>query len=425
MKKFAVLLMALLLVTLWGCGTAKEAPTMEIFTNDGRKTVPLITLVADVTWDHTNLSNTVRNIPGNGQDFQITLETVPRTEPERSNYLNHMRTELLAGKGPDLFIVNLERSALDISDSGDLLDPLFPFPEKSMKNRLFLPLDEYMETAETDFSKFLPALMEACRNDEGQQLIPLTYNFDCGVFKSRASDIPKVGSREDMLGSVEPALEFYAGTEGGVLPLDYFGIPADYEEEALSFTEDELFEQAMLWNEHFRKLRSGEYDSVMEKNSISTGPFIRGMGDNAIDSADAFVPARNRDGGVTANVGTAAINRNSSYPELAFGIIDRLAGESAMREQFIYGYGGGIPANTELGGPDKPLQWLPLDQEAYEVYRETIEQVTVIKVPSKLEQPVYEEVYLPCVRQEIGDEKDIRAAVHRAYMTMQMMLAES
>lgn len=426
MKKTAVILMSLLILALCGCKTAKESPTMEIFTDEGKKTVPLVTLVTDVTWDSTNLSSMVRSIPGNGQDFQITLETVPRTEPDRSNYLNHMRTELLAGKGPDLFIVNLERSALDISDSGDLLDPLFPFPEKSMKNRLFLPLDDYMENAETDFSKFLPTLMDACRNDEGQQLIPLTYNFDCGVFKGGASDIPHVGSREDMLDSGSPALEFYAGTMGGVLPLDYFGIPADYDAETLSFTEEELFGQAMLWNEHFRKFRAGEYDNVLEIYSIRTGAFIRGMGDNAIDSADAFVPARNRDGGVTANIGTAAaINRNSSYPELAFAIIDRVASESSMCEQFLYGYGGGIPANTELGGPDKPFQWLPMTQESYDIYRETIGQVTVIKIPTKLEQAVYENVYLPCVRQEIGDEDDIRAAVHKAYTTMQMMLAES
>lgn len=424
MKRLALILLALLLLTFPACDPRNDLPTMKIVTDEGIKEVPMVTMVTDVNWVPDNLSSVLRTVPGNDKDFKVTFEALPLTEPERSNRLTRLRTEMMAGKGPDLFLINLENSSIFTENTDSLLEPLFPFPEKSMKNRMFLPLDGYMENARfTDFSKFLPELMELCRNDEGQQIIPLTYNFEICTFNASASDIPleKTGTREDMLNSGSPVLEYFAGSLG-LMSLDYFGTPADYYEETLNFTEDELFEQAMLWNEHFRKLWAGEYASVLELEGFSHGPTI-GLD---LDNSMSNIPYRNRDGGVTASVSIiAAINRNASYPQEAFAVIDKIASESVMRDEALYSWSGGIVANTELGSPDKPLQWLHMTQEAYDAYRELLDQVTVIKFPTRLEKEVYEEVCLPCVNGELEDEDDVRAAVHRAYMTMQMMLAES
>lgn len=96
-----------------------------------------------------------------------------------------------------------------------------------------------------------------------------------------------------------------------------------------------------------------------------------------------------------------------------------------MCDQAPYGWSGGIPANIELGSPDKPLQWLRMTQETYDAYRGLVNQVTVVKSPTALEKAVYEGVYLPCVNDELESEDSVRAAAHKAYMTMQMMLAES
>lgn len=424
LKKLLALTLALLILTLPACNPGNDLPTMETITDEGIKEVAMVTMVTDVNWIPDNLSSVLRTVPGNDKDFKVTFEALPRTEPERSNRLTRLRTEMMAGKGPDLFLINLENSSIFTENTDSLLEPLFPFPEKSMKNRLFLPLDGYMENARfTDFSKFLPELMELGRNDEGQQIIPLTYDFHVGSFNTNYFDIPleKTGAREDMLHSRSLALEYYAGSLG-LMSLDYFGTPADYYEETLNFTEDELFEQAMLWNEHFRKLWAGEYKSVVDLEYFRMGPVT------TMDFNDSvlIVPARNRDGGVTANMGIiAAINRNASYPDQAFAVIDKIASESVMRDESLYSWSGGIVANTELSTPEKPLQWLRMTQEAYDAYRELVDQVTVVKFPTRLEKAVYEGVCLPCINGELEDEDDVRAAVHRAYMTMQMMLAES
>ena len=48
-----------------------------------------------------------------------------------------------------------------------------------MKNHLSLPLDNYIENAKyMGWDKFLPVVMDAGRNDEGQQIIPLCCFFE-------------------------------------------------------------------------------------------------------------------------------------------------------------------------------------------------------------------------------------------------------
>ena len=428
-RAVAVILSVLtLLAALAGCGSKKAGETMEIVTEEGKKTVPLVKMVTDVMWESTNLQNLLKTVPGNGIEFQISYEAIPRGEPERANYLTRMKTEMMAGKGPDLFVVDLEYGNFGYLDWDKPLEPVFAFPDNVMDNRLFLPLDEYMEKAEfSDLSKFIPGLMEAGRNGEGQQMIPLTFDFGVAVFDGGRFNVPleSTGSREDMLDSGDLALQHVAGSSTG-LPLDPFGIPADYEKESLSFTEEELLQEAMLWREHSEKLRAGEYQSVMDQGGLAYGRICAGahrfadMGDNSV-----LVPMRNRDGGVTACVRiTAAINRNSFYPEQAFRVIDRLASESVMRDQLLYGWSGSMVANPELGSPDKPLQWFPMTEGVYESYRDLLDEITVYKFPTALEQAAYE-MYVPVIRGELSDDGKLSAAVHKAYTTMEMMLAES
>lgn len=97
MKKAIAILSALLLLTLSGCNPGKELPTMEIFTAEGRKEVPMLTLVTDVNWIPDNLAAALRTIPGSDKDFKVTVEPLSCTEPERSNRLTRLRTEMMAG----------------------------------------------------------------------------------------------------------------------------------------------------------------------------------------------------------------------------------------------------------------------------------------------------------------------------------------
>lgn len=75
-----------------------------------------------------------------GQDSKISwsYEKIPRENPERGNYLTRLRTEILAGAGPDIFICNCPSSGVEA---------LFPFPKQIANNHLFLQLDDYISNA--------------------------------------------------------------------------------------------------------------------------------------------------------------------------------------------------------------------------------------------------------------------------------------
>ncbi len=422
MKKLTALLMSSLMLLTACSFSEKDAATAEIITGEGKKTVPLVNMLVDAPWMGTNLRAVLNEVPGSGRDFWVEFEVLTTEEPERSNRLTRIRTEMMAGKGPDLFVVDMAWSCSSRSqNSGELLDPVFRFPERSMDNRLFLPLDEYMEKGRTDYSAFCPGLMEVCRNGEGQQLLPLTYYIDAASFRKGAYDIPGdcTSSQQAMLESGVPILEYYASSVR-VLPLGYFGRDADYEKEELTFTEEELFEQELIWFEHLTRFEEGYYKDILDTDSFSMGAFV------AADAEFLTVPARNRDGGVTAYVALAgAVNRNSSCPEYAFQVLDKLAGEDVMRAEGLYNWSGGIVANTGLGGPDKPIFWIQMDKESYSEYLEILDQVTVFKLPSSLEQAIDETFFVPFFNGELKDEEDVRAAAHKGCTTMTMMLTES
>ena len=224
-KKTMALMMALLLLGLAGCtGPKRTGETIDIITDEGKKTVPLIRLVTDVYWDQTNLNSALRTVPGNGREFHVSFEPLPRDEPARDNYLTRMRAEMMAGKGPDVFLMDMTCSFKSLSaNSGKLLYPLFRFPEQAMDNRLFLPLDEYMEASSTNYDAFRADLMEACSNEEGQQILPLTYAVDTVPLKEGTYDFPEESTltQQGMLESGDLRLEYYASFLNH-MPLQYF-----------------------------------------------------------------------------------------------------------------------------------------------------------------------------------------------------------
>lgn len=73
---------------------------------------------------------------------RLTYTYLPRTGAERESQLTSIRTEVLAGKGPDIFICSCPNFDYDNSK------PLFLFPNQVMERRVFLPLDSYLENAE-------------------------------------------------------------------------------------------------------------------------------------------------------------------------------------------------------------------------------------------------------------------------------------
>jgi len=137
---------------------------------------------------------------------KITFELLPQSSVKRSTKLQRLRTEIMAGEGPDLFIVQTTCNSMN----SDLYkDALFNYPEKSMEVGLFLPLDEYMENSSrfTDWDAQTQAVLEAGRNREGQMLIPMVYHIPLLIYPAEGVDIPYTTelSRRDILDDEDTA----------------------------------------------------------------------------------------------------------------------------------------------------------------------------------------------------------------------------
>lgn len=315
---------------------------------------------------------------------EYEVEYIPAEGPERETALDRIRTEIMSGKGPDVFILSCIRE--DFVNAHQ--EALFPSPEKAMESDLFLPLDEYIENnaAYGEWDQFTEKILDAGKNKEGQQIIPIAYTLPIIVYRAEDVDTDIMnGKTWDEILADEALYKLMAPLADGERPhynvfdetgsrstdsrgidtnINYIlGDLADFKEEELLFSEEEL-------QQRVREIC--EMKDFVEENEIydTTGWYEEYLGDdfyrcyfaekNGIypetDEISIF-PLRSQDGGVTATVTSfAAVNRNTRRPEEAFAVIDRLLYFGIMQESWIYSdyffcYGdndSAIPLHTGL-----------------------------------------------------------------------------
>ena len=107
-----------------------------------------------------NLMNTVKSLGG---PENVSFEYLPREGTERETALDRVRTEIMSGGGPDMFIIacngGIDYMAADV-------EALFRVPEKAMEAGLFLPLDDYIQNAQfMEWNKLNETVMAAGRTE--------------------------------------------------------------------------------------------------------------------------------------------------------------------------------------------------------------------------------------------------------------------
>lgn len=238
MRKCAVLFAFILIVSgiLVGCETKQVNPQNISSSSVASDELPTIRLLVDFISDGIgdSILDYVQRVPGYGTDFKVDYTYLPRTGAERESQLTSIRTEVLAGKGPDVFICSCPNFDYDNSK------PLFLFPNQVMERKIFLPLDSYLENAEyMEWDKLFQPVMEAGKNEEGQQLLPMSYQITAMLFDSELySCIEELPMTWEMMKASNDPIIQYAGSFQSINNL--FGELADYRNDQLSFTEDEL-----------------------------------------------------------------------------------------------------------------------------------------------------------------------------------------
>ncbi|WP_322169894.1 ABC transporter substrate-binding protein [Acutalibacter caecimuris] len=353
-KKMIALMLALLIscIPLGACSLGKPAGPLRI--------------LLDVS-DRTMYSNTsyvfdklLEEIAAEGGPADVEVEYLPRTGVERETAITRLRTEIMAGDGPDLFIIS-SCYWWDGESPDDI--PLFPMPEKSMYNGLFMPLDKYMEKAKfAQWGDFNQTVMEVGQTDKGQVLVPLSYTFPVTCFRrTEANHEPsKDLTWDDMLADGSLIMKAAAVLQGGSdeNQIGGFGNPnfdavfgkvADYKAEELLFTQEEFAEYAYKQLELYKEESWAGLEQLPEYFHTYARPWYYTYGDRMggvppyIRSGEdlTVIPQYNKDGGVTATVfHYACVNAGSKRGEDAFFVLDYLLGRGAVRADVATAEGG-------------------------------------------------------------------------------------
>ncbi len=302
-----VLMLAMVLVFgLSGCGKKEAGPLRILLDVDGETRYSRTAQVFE---------ELLQEIEDGGGPTGVEVEYLPQSGVERKNAVTHLRAEIMAGAGPDLFMIS--------STEGRDGEFLFPFPEKSAINGLFMLLDRYIESAKfAMWDSFNETVMAVGRTERGRMLAPLSYTFPITCFPrleashSCSKELTWDHMLEDEGGILRASAALEAGSDKNMIrALDspdfsaILGKTADYKAEELPLY---FHTRAYPWF-----YGDGETQGHVR-------PYIP-KGDPL-----TVVPRYNKDGGVTATVlHYACINARSRRGQDAFFVLDYILSRDA------------------------------------------------------------------------------------------------
>lgn len=484
MKSRLVLLLRvfLLLCTAAGCGTPKEQAPLRICFDIGS--------ASDQAEGSSRMEQSAKGFLEDYDIFtkdldwmkseEFEVEVIPsdsEASTERAAALQRIRTEMMTGGGPDVFVISCQGSYMGGKESSDRLESsrLFPYPEKAIDSDLFLPLDDYIKDAEmTDWDNQQPQVMAEGRDKEGRQvLVPMSFTLPLNVFRQKdlPGGAPVGGAWDQVMAGEEPLLAPQAHWCWYTFDFDYpdmgfhpsgfsyvFSALADFEAGRLSFTEEQLLAvvsediQACKRREK-EKNAPDNYAVFADPGQLIWSSGVAGLSE-LIEKEDeplVMVPLANREGGVTARVSRyCAVNRNTERPLDAFRVVDCLMSPAFQANSGVERAGentGRMPMDMSLLARGTPVEmFLYMPQQHLEEWRRACGTITSVRFPSPLDseledmmdeiQQIMADSYEPDVEKypgvrlseflkgEISDEQ-LKEIVHRHYRRMCRLVDES
>lgn len=403
--------LVLLSVVLFGCGKNDKKP---------------LRICVDFGPYGNGKSALVENFLFNTKEYGISdnveFEIVPPDEAERKGALTKLRTEIAAGTGPDVFII-------DTSVRDEEL--LFRFPIQAMEQGRFLKLDDYIANAKNmEWNMLYAPIMSAGKTEKGQFLIPMAYTFPVTLYNGDAGEINITPTTTwgDMVDSPnkyirEAAAMFDPRSVNRICSV--FGEIANYQTEQILFSEEDLlgaYEMEMQYEDEF------SLDNQIENYKVDMSVSFDFIDGQTVNWDFDMVPLCNMFGGVTATITAyCGINANTKHPDEAFTLIDVLLSKSSQQNSDMYGAmlnGKAIPVYNELMQESTPVQRWHMKEDVYQNYLEARELITQVKFRTPLDSYLTSG-YADCTAIKLLGEGDIPSIAKEIYRQMTMELAES
>ena len=354
-NSIALILCIMIIVMFCSCGQSGKVSELTIMMDDAMM----------LSIDKENFETKFRQAATyflTNKGIALRFEYLSKDPIERQTQLSRVRTEMMAGDGPDIFILPTWETKLLMLDDGpqSRAEPLFKDIEDAMRNRFFLPLDEFIEENEyIDLDEHIKIVMDAGCTDEGQVLLPYTFEYGIYLFDKTklVSENIDFDSFNDLLESQDNDLKLGLSFFSSDWIHSVFPNYVDYDNEMLTVTEAELADTLKDVSEIVAKTSDdweGPFHDVTVGESLRELTLLKW---NAVYDETLPVVIPNKDGGVTACITSfVAINRNTRYPEEAFNIIAPMFSEELQEinsniwvEELERNIGYGIDECTDIG----------------------------------------------------------------------------
>lgn len=172
--------------------------------------------------------------------LSVNLEVLPTDEAERELRLKQLRAKIMAGNGPDVYLLPTGSELVSDTPEKDQdipIEPLFPDVEQAMQNGIFADISQYYDAdTELNTSALNATIMVVGCSGNARLVLPLRYQVP--VIYTRPDLCAQYGLTEDLFESdfltlVEGVLSCKDAETAAIglkLPEDVemLGIPLDY-----------------------------------------------------------------------------------------------------------------------------------------------------------------------------------------------------
>lgn len=424
---FFIILCLIFVLQLFGC-QQKDKEKIEEETEETSSICVLLDYDYN-SWNSDSMNKIVtqqgvkRTIKASGGPSNIEFKYVPSNGVEREEFLINLRVEIMAGKGPDVFLC----SAYTSDNTDGVIEPIFKFPQQAMRNHVFLPLDAYIKDAQfMEWNRLTPVIMDAGNYEGVQYLLPTGYTMYLTYYKG--DDFHHKHSKVmtwDEMTNGELELKKAAIGDTSVFCGNIFFPFADFDRDCICFTEAELLDLMKKWKNVFREVSQDKDEKDYFDGCLAVG--FENNADRKVFKKDdvlTMVPVYSVQGGYKATVTSfAAINANTKRPEDAFFVVDYWLSEECQSSE-VYGYflrGHGVPSLEGLMTEEKPCDGWSMSKENYDEYCNLRDSIVSADFNTSMDIEFRE--LLSEVRG--NPTASIESLVHKKYMTMQMMIGES
>ncbi len=376
-----------------------------------------------------DLRNIIEYLGGLPSGVDIELEVLPLEGAELHTRLTRLRTELLSGGGPDVFLM--------YAPTLPERELLFQIPQIAM-DKYFMPLDELQDSAKfMEWDAMDQKVTAAGRTDKGQMLLPMFYGYNVAGTNEPVAEVP--GSWDEALKSGDRAVQ--EGYGSGLRRSGFRDVAltdvVDYEGETMLITQEEL-------NQRVKEALSFPYD---DENARSWSMTELASENECIEQgwagpAGTVFPLYNTDGGVTAKVNSyIAVNRSTTHKEDALTLVDMMMSrdfltlegfwsESRTMNQsgmFLFNslraWNGGNPIYDDFFEDGRSIMYaFTLTEDRQALHREIIDKISYAYIPTAADQELIK-LFKDC--KSAGSEEEIDKLVSKCYTTIEMILAES